>query len=145
MTDRYRPRLLFALLCAIAVTACSRTPDEQLLRQHIADMATALEARRASAFLDYVSEDFVDQQGRDRNGLAGLVRLHMLRNRNIGVLITNTGVVLLGERATVTFNAGLTGASGMLPERAQFYAVTTGWRRESGEWRLLNAAWESKL
>ena len=37
------------------------------------------------------------------------------------------------------------GAGGLLPERAQGYAITSGWREEGGEWMLFLAEWEEAL
>jgi len=33
----------------------------------------------------------------------------------------------------------------VLPANGQVYEVTTGWRLEDGDWRMLSAEWKSKL
>ena len=50
---------------------------------------------------------------------------------------------IVGDRATVRFSAVVTGGSGrFLPERAQAWEVTSGWRDEGGDWRLYYAQWK---
>ncbi|MFZ2235142.1 MAG: hypothetical protein WAV67_02075, partial [Dokdonella sp.] len=49
-------------------------------------------------------------------------------------------------RATITMTATLTGSSGgWLPERGSVYAVTTGWRKDDGDWKLVQASWNRSL
>ena len=55
------PRLL-ALCAAALIAACSRTPDEQRIRDAIAAMETAVEERNPRDFMAHVADDFV---GRD--------------------------------------------------------------------------------
>lgn len=111
----------------------------------IAAMAAAVEARDAGAVLAPVAEDFGGPDGLDRDGLARLVRLSFLRNAGIGTTLGPMSVQVDGERARVGFDAGLTGGRGLLPERAQLYAVETGWRFEDGEWMLISAQWTPRL
>ncbi|MFC3128610.1 nuclear transport factor 2 family protein [Coralloluteibacterium stylophorae] len=108
-------------------------------------MAAAVEARDAGAVLAPVAEDFGGPDGLDRDGLARLVRLSFLRNAGIGTTLGPMSVQVDGERARVGFDAGLTGGRGLLPERAQLYAVETGWRFEDGEWMLISAQWTPRL
>ncbi|MBS7455917.1 nuclear transport factor 2 family protein [Coralloluteibacterium stylophorae] len=131
--------------CLLVLAACSRTPSEEALRVRIAAMAAAVEARDAGAVLAPVAEDFGGPDGLDRDGLARLVRLSFLRNAGIGTTLGPMSVQVDGERARVGFDAGLTGGRGLLPERAQLYAVETGWRFEDGEWMLISAQWTPRL
>jgi len=55
-------------------------------------------------------------------------------------------IQLQGNRATVKFKMVVTGgAGGLLPERAQGYDITSGWRDEDGEWRLFLVEWTEAL
>jgi hypothetical protein len=127
-------------------SGCSRAPEEQRLRDSIEAMQVAVLERRAGDFMERVAEDFIGAGGIDRAALHNLLRAQMLRNASIGATLGPLEVKLQGERAQVDFDAVLTGgAGGMLPERAQAYAIKTGWRLEQGEWRLFHAEWEPRL
>lgn len=140
-------RRLLAAIALLALVGCHSTPDEQRIREAITTMQQAAEARNPRAFMAYVAEDFTGEDGQlDRNGLHNLLRAQVLRNDNIGVTLGPIDVELQGARATVHVSATLTGGSGgLLPQRGSIYAITSGWRKEGGEWRCYNAAWEQKL
>lgn len=47
-----------------------------------------------------------------------------------------------GSTATVRFSVLLTGGGGRwLPDQAQHYQVTTGWRLRGSDWELYHAQW----
>lgn len=137
------------LLCLATLPGgCHRTPDEQRIRNAVAAMQQALEARRPRDFMAYVADDFVGNDGRvDRDALHNLLRLEVLRNDRIGVTLGPLDIDLQGDRAIVHVSATFTGASagGMLPERGAIYTFTSGWRREDGDWLCYNASWKRKL
>ena len=133
-----------AVLVAL-VAGCSREPPEQALRSTIDGMQAAAEARDSDALVESFSEDFVGPDGMDRDQFRRYLAVIWLRNREVGVSLGPLEVELIGERATVEFTAGATGGAGWMPDRAQVYRVTTGWRIEGGEWRLISARWEPAL
>ncbi len=136
--------VFFALLACLG--GCSRTPPEERLRERIAHMQAALEARSASDFVAGIADDFAGESGLDRQGAGNYVRVQALRNARIGVTLGPLDIDLHGERATVKFSAMLTGGSGgLLPDSARPWAVTTGWRDGPEGWQLINASWEPML
>lgn len=133
------------MLAVLAVLAgCSREPPEQRLRERISTMQAALEERNASAFMDGVAEDFAGPGGMDRAALQQTVRAQVLANASIGVTLGPAEVELQGQRATVRFSALATGGNRFLPERAQAWEVTSGWRDGDGGWRLYYAEWKPR-
>ena len=136
--------LLFAIVAILA--ACQRESPEQALREQVHRMQAAAEARDPSAFIDAVAEDFSGNSGMDRAALHNLLRMQLLGNAKVGVTTGPLQVEMQGDRARVSFSAVLTGGSGrFLPDAAQSYAITTGWRLEDGDWRLYYAQWEPSL
>ncbi len=135
------------LMLLVAVTACSRTPDEQVLRETVASMQGALESRDPKAFMAGIADDFTGSQGSlDREGLHGMLRAQVLANASIGITTGPLDIAVQGDRATVAFTATFTGGEGrFLPERGSVYAITSGWRRSGDDWVCVNAQWERKL
>ncbi|MBB3778961.1 ketosteroid isomerase-like protein [Xanthomonas campestris] len=120
-----------------------RAAPEQRLRATLETMHQAIEARDIGEAMAPVAEDFVGDQGLDAAGLRRLMQLQMLGNRRIGVTLGPVDVQLHDDTARVRFTALLTGGSGRwLPEQAQTYQVTTGWRLQDGDWQLYHAQWE---
>lgn len=140
-------RILALLLLGGLLAGCARTPPEQQLRESVAELQAALDARDADALGERLAADFIGPGGLDREGAQRLARLSFLRHREVGVRLGPLDVELLrSEHARVRFTAALSGGSGgLLPESAQVYQVDTGWRLEDGEWRLTSADWQAAL
>lgn len=136
-------RLCWLLVCGLLLAACMRDAPEQRLRATLQDMHAAIEARDIGDAMAPVATDFVGANGLDAAGLKRLMQLQMLGHRQIGVTVGPLDVELRGTTATVRFTALLTGGSGgWVPEQAQTYQVTTGWRLQDGDWMLYHAQWE---
>lgn len=142
-------RLLCLTMLALILftTGCSRPPEAQRLRDTLAAMQTAMEQRAPRDFMQYISTDFVGNDGEvDREGLHNLLRGAVLQNARIGVTLGPPDIELQGNRATLKVTATLTGGSGgLVPEHGGIYSVTTGWKKEGGEWVCINAKWQQKL
>lgn len=134
---------VFALFVAV-LSGCSRTPEEQRIREAIAEMQKAVETREPRTFMRHVADDFTGNAGAvDRDGVHNLLRAQFLRNERIGVTLGPIDVERTGTRATATVTATLTGGSGgWLPERGALYRFTTGWKDDGGDWRCISAEWE---
>jgi ketosteroid isomerase-like protein len=138
---------LLVPIIALLLAGCHRTPDEQRIRDAVAAMQAAVEARDPRGFMRHVSADFTGNDGQaDRDGLHNLLRAQVLRNESVGVTLGPIDVDLQGDRATVGVTVTLTGGSGgLLPEHGSIYSIVSGWKREGGEWKCFNAAWKQKL
>lgn len=135
-----------AFCAALLLAACSRTPDEQRIRETIAAMEEAAQTRNPRDFMEHVAEDFVGRDsGFDRAALHNLLRAQFLRNEKVGVLIGPVEVILQSPRATARMSVTLTGgAGGLIPERGAIYEVETGWKQAGGDWQLLSADWRER-
>jgi len=135
---------LFAGVLLVAA-GCAKDPPEAALRATIASMQQAAEARDAAALVEAVSEEFAGPEGMDRDQFRRYLAVIWLRNREVGVRLGPLDVELVGDRARVDFTAATTGGEGWMPERAQVHQVSTGWRIEGGDWKLISASWEPVL
>jgi hypothetical protein len=133
--------LCSALLLVLA--GCSRPADEQALRDTIAAMQAAAQARDAGALTEHLADNFAGEGGLDKERLRRLLLVQFMRNQRVGVTLGPISTRIEGQRAEAEFTALLTGfQEGLLPARADGYRIVTGWRVEDGRWRLERAAWE---
>lgn len=146
----FRGRHPFGLVLVVLMSlagGCARSSDEQQLRAALAAMQQAVERREPNAFMEHVAEDFsAPAAGMERRQLHDLLRLQVLRNERIGVATAIRDIRIDGNRATVDVTATFTGSSGgWVPERGSIYTLTSGWRRDDGRWKLVQATWERSL
>lgn len=138
-------RLMLLLVFAFVLAACSRTPPEESLRRTIGQLQASIEKRDAEDLADGIAEDFIGPDGMDRKAARRLAALIFFRNKQVGVTLGPLEIEMVQGGATVHCTAALTGGSGMLPTSGQVYDVTSQWRQEGDEWKLVSAEWEPKL
>ena len=133
-----------ALLAAgMSLAGCARTPPEQALRERVGALEAAVDARDAGALRGVLADDFIGPGGMDGAGARRLAQGMFLRYRDIGTRLGPLDVQLRERHATVRFDAVVTGGVGaLLPQSGQVYDVTTAWRLEGDDWRLVSAEWE---
>jgi hypothetical protein len=138
---------LVATVVLVALWGCARTTPEQHLRDTVAALQAAIEARDAGDIREVLADDFVGPEGLDREGAVRMGQAMFLRHRDIGVAIAGPLQVRMQPgHATVRFEAALTGGSGsILPDAVRLYSVETGWRLDDGDWRLTSADWKPRL
>lgn len=106
-------------------------------------MEAAAEARDSDALVEAFAEDFAGPGGMDKLQFRRYLALIWLRNQDVGVTLGPLTVELVGQdRARVDFTAAARGGANWLPERAEVYQVSTGWRLEGDDWKLISADWE---
>ena len=137
---------LVIAMTLLALAGCRKPSSEQALRDTIAGMQAAVEARDVDALVGPVAEDFIGPDGMDRAGARRMAQLLFLRNGKVGATLGPLDVQLQGQGATVRFTAALTGGSGgLLPSSAQVYEVATGWRMRDGDWTLVSVEWKPRI
>lgn len=144
---RGRGLIAGSVLVVLFAAGCTRPAPEQRLREQLDALQAAIDARDAGAIEEVLAEDFVGNEGMDRQGARRLAAGTFLRYRAIGARLGPVRIDLQGEhRATAGFTALVSGGDGnLLPERGQVYQVTTGWRLDDGDWRIVSATWEPEL
>lgn len=127
----------------LAASGCRHETPEQQLRDTVDDLQAAIAGRDAGAIRGMLAEDFIGNDGLDRDGARRLAALYFVRTRDIGVTLGPLDVSLQGgSHARVDCTAALTGGSGgWLPESGRIYSVRSGWRLEQGQWRLTSLEW----
>ena len=141
---RWLPVLGIVLAVLALATGCRRESAEQALRQEVAAFQAAIESRDAGGMAAFLAADFVGNDGLDRDGARRLAALYFMRNARIGITSGPLDIQLQDDHATVRTTVVLTGGSGgLLPETGRAHAVTSGWRRERGQWRMTSLSWNA--
>jgi hypothetical protein len=132
----------------LSVAGCHRTPAEQAIRESIAAMQKAGEQHDSDALLAPLADDFIgtEDEGEtfDRRSFGRYIRLVQMREGSIHATLGPITVTLQGtDRAIATFTAVLTGGAGLLPNDGQIEQISTGWRLDGREWKLISAEWKA--
>jgi ketosteroid isomerase-like protein len=136
-------RIPLLLLILLSLVACHRTPDEAQIRHAIDDMAQAVKRHDSGPVLDRLAPGFHGPEDMDVRQVRALLLAQYFRNPKIHVIVTGLRIHVVGDEADVVFHAAVAGGTGLLPQRGQYYAVTTRWRKIDGDWRVLRATWEA--
>lgn len=134
--------VFFLSICWLFLLAgCSKTPDEQQIRNAIDEIESAVQNRQTGPVLEHLADNFRGPHDMDTRQVRQLMAVHYLRNQNINVVLAGMQVEISGINARVSFNAAVTGGAGMLPERLRYYDIDTQWRKLDGDWLIIRADW----
>lgn len=82
-------KFLTVLIAVASLAACgSRSSDEERVREVIAEIETAAEARDASDVLEHIAAGYEDAQGFDRAQLQNFLRGYFLAHPKIELLVS---------------------------------------------------------
>jgi hypothetical protein len=138
--------LAMAIMAVALLSGCKRDDPQAALDAAANDLQAALEAHDARRALDLLHPSFSAQTPEDDREWAGRTMTMMfMRYKNIHILIPWREHRLdarVPDYATSEAEISLLGAEGLLPERSSHYRVKLHWRRENGQWKLLQLKWE---
>ena len=138
-------RLAACLIVMLSLVACGKTPDEEIIAQHIATMQEAVEAKDFSAIKDHLHESFIANKQLDAKEVNRLLLMYSMQHRNIGVTIVSSKTTMdptFADRAETIMSVVATGSSGGLPADGSVRTVKLGWIKQSGDWMVISAQWE---
>jgi len=144
MTNRFGS---IALLAVLTLGAC-RSPDspEAQVRQAVAAMETAAEARDVGDLMELVAEDFRDAYGRGAPELARYVRGYFIANQSIHLLTRIEGLEFPSAdearlRVTVAMVGREAEAASAWNLAADIHDFDVTLRRQDGRWKVTYAQW----
>jgi hypothetical protein len=142
-------RLGLSVLLILVLAACSppRGTPEQEIRELLAAAEAAAEARDLDELTRWISDDFIDEHGTDSAALRNMLRLVLLRHRDIHLLSRIDRLDLSApDQAQVSLLLAM--ASRPFPEEAplalnaDLYRLELRLRDEGdGQWWLVGADW----
>jgi hypothetical protein len=137
-----RPGLLLVMLL---FTACTKTPDETLIRQSLDQMVASVEQRLPKKVVEHLTDDFLAQDQMGVEEVRRFMIAQFFRNQQIHIVVTGVKIEIQGSRALVQFRAAVSGGTNWLPERLEYYELTTQWQKTGGDWKMQNAIWKPVL
>lgn len=143
---KFRP-FLATVLCMLsfALTACGRADPQTALEAAVQKLQKNLEAKDTPAVMQQLDLSFQAQAEFDSEWARKTMTLMFLRYANVKVIAVSqtSSVNPASQKPGVTEAKVLvTGAQGLIPERAEPFDVRLDWKLVSGEWKLATIRWE---
>ena len=136
--------LIFLLLLAM-LGGCSRDDPQAALEKAARQLQTGLEEKDLSRVLEQLHSEFQAGDGLDRVWAERSMRLAFLRHRNIRIIALRHDSRLdssYADRGYTEAEVTMSGAEGLIPQRAGHYSVKLEWWLEGDEWRLARLSWD---
>src|SRR5688572_19419890 len=125
-----------SLCLLLFLAACGGAGPEAEIRENIAFMQDAVEAKDSGAVVRYLAEHFSGTHGIDKRDLRRMLMAHFMRHKNINVAITRLDIIVNEYNpVTAQMNAVVivTGAEGLLPQNGEMINVSGDWELHAGE------------
>ncbi|MDP1684681.1 hypothetical protein [Hydrogenophaga sp.] len=136
---------LLLLALAFTLSACGRDDPQASLEAAVQKLQDNLEAKDTSAVIDQLDAGFQAQDGLDREWARKTMTLMFLRYASVKVIAVTrkSSIDPTAPQAGLTQAQVLvTGAQGLIPERAAPHEVRLEWRRVSDEWKPTRITWD---
>lgn len=140
-----RRRLLVAGLAGSLLAACGKSDPQARLDAAAEGLRSAIEARDTSAVMDRLDAHFRGSGDLDPEQARRLMTGAFLRYPNIRVVALSRRSEIDPSVATLARTEAqvlVTGAQGLIPERAEPYTLRLEWRWVEGDWKLADLRWD---
>ncbi len=130
---------------AFTLSACGKADPQAQLQAAVQKLQDNLEAKDTSAVVDQLDAGFQAQDGLDRDWARKTMTLMFLRYASVKVIaVTRKSSIdpTAPQSGLTQAQVLVTGAQGLIPERAAPYEVRLEWRRVSDDWKLTRITWE---
>lgn len=138
-------RSVIALLGASVLAACGKDDPQARLEAAAKALQAAIEARNTGDVMDLLDQHFQGSANLDRDGTRRLLTATFLRFQNIKVIAVSSSHRVDAQTPTLGRSEAqllVTGAQGLVPERAEPHAVKLEWRLVGGDWKLSDLRWD---
>lgn len=140
-------RVLFPLLMLMVLSlgACSKDDPQARLETTVRQLQENIEAKDAGAVMDLVDERFRMQGDLDADRARKTMMGVFYRYANIKVFAVGHQTRIDPASPLTGYTEAqvlVTGAQGLIPERATPYSVRMEWRLVDKDWKLYDLKWE---
>jgi hypothetical protein len=141
--------LVFGALASVCGCGDSDSPEAQI-RQTIAAMEEAAEARDVGDLVQHISPQFRDANGRDGKELSQYVRGYFIANQSIHLLTRIESIEFpTQDEARAKVTVGMVGReaaeSNSWNLAAEVHDFDVTFMREEGEWKVSHTKWSRTL
>ena len=143
-----KPRLTTFLIIFVALfaTACTRTSDEDLIKQALDQAIEAVKARQPKKVVEHLAQDFVGQEQMRTEDVRRFMIAQFFRNQKINIVTTGLNITIdNAQQAHASFRVVVTGGMDWIPDRLDYYQVETDWVKQDGDWLIRAAKWKPVL
>lgn len=133
------------LLVPLLLAGCGKTDPQTALEAAVQALQDNLEAKKSGAVMDQLHPNFQAGEGMDREWAKRTMALMFLRYAHIRIVaVTRSSRIDTGSSQVGHTEAQVvvTGAQGLIPERAEPYAIRLQWRLDGRDWKLIELHWE---
>ena len=136
----------FLLVCLLFAACSEPSSDENRLRQAVAEMEKAVEARQAGPILDYLADDFQGNAVYRKANIHAMLLMHFRQNQNLHVYLRIADLKLAGNKARLLCRMLLVGRDEeVVPERGKVLEIVSDWEKRDGDWQVVKATWKDPL
>ena len=129
----------------LLLAGCGKTDPQTALEAAVQALQDNLEAKKSGAVMDQLHPNFQAGEGMDREWAKRTMALMFLRYAHIRIVaVTRSSRIDTGSSQVGHTEAQVvvTGAQGLIPERAEPYAIRLQWRLDGSDWKLIELQWE---
>ena len=142
MSILLRSCALFML--SLSLLACHSQSPIDALDAAAQRLEENLSNKRNSAVTEQLHQDFSAQQGMDKKAAQQYMLLLFMRFKNVNILVINRTCQLdnsYRDRGHCSAQVAISGAQGLIPERADYYKVNSQWQLNGDDWQLIKLDW----
>lgn len=141
--------LISVALCIAFIGPGCKKPlsEEDRIRAMITETADLAKEKDIKGVLEHVSEDYKDQEGRDRDALRGVLFIYFKGYEKVGVFVRDIQVTVEGDEAAAAVKVVLTGGEdpdtlgGIVPKTGGGYLIDLKLVREGSDWMVVRSTW----
>ena len=140
-------RRTWLMAAPLWLVACSKPDDPQAaLEAAVQRLQAALEAKQTGEVMDMLNGRFRAQNELDADWARSTMTLAFLRFKQVRLIAVNRQSRIDegsgGRVGRTTAQVLVTGAQGLIPERAEPYVLELVWWREGDDWTLRDLRWQ---
>ena len=143
MSILLRSCALFML--SVSLLACHSQSPADALDAAAQRLQESLSNKRSAAAVEQLHQDFSAQQGLDKKAAQQQMLLLFMRFKNVNILVVNLSCKRdnsYHDRGHCSAQVAVSGAQGLIPERADYYNVDSQWQLNGKDWQLLKLHWD---